>query len=507
MTATMGRDAVTTPQAPPTRVLRHPATAPVLVGLLAATISVIGIGTPSIWYDEAATITSATRSWPQLIAELGNVDAVHALYYFLMHVVFDVFGYSPTTLRMPSAIATGLAAALVVILGRQLGTARLGLLAGLVFCIIPRVTWMGGEGRSYAITALFGVLLTVIFLWAQSRGTLPRSRRAWVLYGAVALIGCATFIYLALIVFAHGVIVLWRALRGRGVVSLRRWAIAAGAAAILGLPLAREITGQDGQVAWLKPIGEGTLSGVFRTQWFYGSWPFAIAAWALIIVGVVLRTRRRDNAVLGTLLPVLLVPTIALIAVSLVRAPLYEPRYLTMCTPFVAVAIALGIDAIRWRVAAASLLVLLVVLALPQIIAQRMPEAKEYSSWSEVANLIQSERAADPPGTVTAFIYGTVQKHPSATSRVVAYSYPAPFANSIDVMLLTPAAETAQLWETRAPLAESTSRLIGADVAYLITSNARDLRPATIETLLPLGWHVVKEWDLTAVHVLRFERD
>ena len=295
-------------------------------------------------------------------------------------------------------------------------------------------------------------------------------------------------------------------MRSKGRDSPRRWAIASASAAILGLPLAREITGQDGQVAWLKPISEATLQGVFRTQWFYDSWPFAIAAWALITLGIVSRTLRRDTAALATLLPTLLIPTIALIAVSLVRAPLYEPRYLTMCTPFVAVAIALGIDAIRWRVALASVLVLLVGLSLPQIIAQRMPEAKEYSSWSEVASLIQSQRAADPPGTVTAFIYGTVQKHPSATSRVVAYSYPAPFANSIDVTLLTPAAETAQLWETRAPLAESTSRLIGADVAYLITSNARDLRPATIETLLPLGWHVVKEWDLTAVHVLRFER-
>ena len=502
MTATMGRDAVTTPVGPPTRVLRHPATAPVLIGLLAFTISVIGIGTPSIWYDEAATITSATRSWPQLIAELGNVDAVHALYYFFMHVVFDVFGYSPTTLRMPSAVATGLAAALVVILGRQLGTARLGLLAGLVFCVIPRVTWMGGEGRSYAITALFGVLLTVIFLWAQKS-----SRRAWVLYGAVALIACATFIYLALIVFAHGIVALWHALRGRGVVLLRRWAIAAASAAILGLPLAREITGQDGQVAWLPPIGDGTFSGVFRTQWFYDSWPFAIAAWALIAAGVLYRMRRRDTAVLATLLPVLLIPTIALLAVSLVRAPLYEPRYLTMCTPFVAVAIALGIDSIRWRVAVASVLVLLVGLSLPQIIAQRMPEAKEHSAWSQVASIIAYERASDPPGTVTAFIYGNVQKHPSATSRVVAYSYPAAFADSIDVTLLTPAAETAQLWETRAPLAESTSRLNGADVTYLITSNARDLRPETIETLIPLGWHIAQTWNLTAVHIIRFERD
>lgn len=484
--------------------LRHPAVAPVLIGAIGFAISIAGIGIPSIWYDEAATIISTTRTWPQLWAELGNVDAVHGLYYALMHIVFDVVGYTPFTLRMPSAIAIGGAAALVVILGRQLSRSWLGVFAGLAFVLLPRVTWAGTEGRSYAITALLAVGLTVVFVKAQS----SHRRRWWVAYSALAALSGTVFIYLALVVLAHGVTIGWRLIRRHpmALYFARRWAIAAAAAAVVTAPLALEIVSQGGQVAWIGPIGHQTVQQVFRTQWFYDSFPFAIAAWLLIAVGIVDRVRRRDRVVLATVIPALLLPTVALIVISLVHAPLYQPRYLTMCTPFVALAVGAGIVALRSRFAGASVIALIVVLAVPQIVAQRQPDAKEFASWSQVADWIAHDRALDGPSVTTAFIYGNVQRHPSATSRVMAYSYPAAFENSIDVTLATPAAETGQLWETRHSLADSTGRLFDADVVYLITSNARDLRGSTVDTLAPLGWGVVESWDFRTGHVLKFER-
>ena len=499
MTATMTRAAAPALQRP-----RHRALAPALIGLLGFAISAVGIGIPSVWYDEAATISSATRSWPQLWAELGNVDAVHGLYYALMHLVFDLFGYSPVTLRMPSAIAVGAAAALVVVLGRQLSRPRLGIIAGLVFVVIPRVIWAGGEGRSYAMTTLLAVALTVVFVAARSTSR----RRWWFGYAALAALACVLFLYLALIVVAHGVALAWRLARRDRLAPFfgRRWLLAAGGAAVVTAPVALEIMSQSGQVAWIKPIGPDTVSQVLVTQWFTASVPLAIAAWSLILVGIVSLVRRGDRAALTILLPALVLPTVALIAISAVHAPLYQPRYLTLCTPFAALVIAAGIDAVRWRFAAASGLVLLLALAAPQLVAQRMPEAKDNSSWSQVAALIAAERAADGPGTTTAFLYGNVQRHPGATARVIAYSYPEAFAGGIDPMLLTPAAETAQLWETRAPIGQSTSRLLGADVAYLITSNARDLRGETTAALARVGWRAVDAWDFTAVHVVKYER-
>lgn len=59
---------------------------PLIVAVLATTISLTGAARPSFWYDEAATISAAySRSLGQLWQMLGNVDAVHGLYYLLMH--------------------------------------------------------------------------------------------------------------------------------------------------------------------------------------------------------------------------------------------------------------------------------------------------------------------------------------------------------------------------------------------------------------------------------------
>ncbi|MDJ0335922.1 glycosyltransferase family 39 protein [Salinibacterium sp. G-O1] len=514
MTATIARESDGTRQR-----LRRRATLPLLAGLLGFTISMIGITIPGLWYDEAATVISTTRSWTQLWAELGNVDAVHALYYAVMHLVFDVFGYSPLSLRMPSAIAVGIAAALVVILGRQLGRPRLAIIAAVAFCLIPRVTWMGTEGRSYALTATLAILATVVLVRAIRLGT----RGSWVLYGFVALLSVTVFIYLALVIVAHAVTVAWLLAErsGRARLNARNWLISAGVAGVLSIPFVLETMSQSGQISWIGPLTGLTVQGVLRSQWFYSSEAFAIAAWAFTVVGVIVMVRalvlaRRvangpaghaARTFLAVVLPAMLVPTLALLFVSAVYQPIYQPRYLSMCTPFVALAIAAGIDAIRWRPASAMAVALLVVLALPQVTLQRTPETKEFSSWAQVADLIAAERASDGPDSTTAIIYGELWGHAKATTRAIAYSYPEQFESTVDVTILTPAAETAQLWETRAPIAESLDRLDGTDVAYLITSTTRDLRPATTEALASVGWHVTDEWSFTHVNVLRYVRD
>jgi hypothetical protein len=44
-----------------------------------------------------------------------------------------------------------------------------------------------------------------------------------------------------------------------------------------------------------------------------------------------------------------------------------------------------------------------------------------------------------------------------------------------------------------------------ADVAFLITSIKRDLRPITTAALASIGWEVTEEWNLVDVNVLRYE--
>ena len=479
--------------------------APLAVGLVGLTIALVGIGVPSVWYDEAATITSATRSWQQLGAMIGNVDLVHAAYYALMHVVFDLVGYSPVALRVPSAIAIGVAAALTVVLGRVLDRPRLGVIGGLLFCLLPRTTWAGTEGRSYALTAALAVALTVVLVLASR----DNRRSLWILYAVLVVLSCIVFVYLALVVVAHAATMLWwfAYSRSRAWPPAARWARWTALATAVVVPFGIGVVGQSGQVHWLKAPGANTPREVFENQWFFTSPVFAIVGWALLVIGAFLLLRRsRGLSPASVLLPALVLPTVLLLVLSAAVTPVYTPRYLTMCTPFVALVMAVAIERMRPLPLVPVALLAIAALAVPQIVAQRQPEAKEHASWSAVADLISAERAGDGPEVTTAIVYGAVQRHPIATSRVMAYSYPDAFAGTVDVTLGTPAAETGELWETRIPLSEGLPRLAGADVVYLITSVARDQRPATTDTLRTAGWHVADEWHLTAVNVVRYER-
>jgi uncharacterized membrane protein len=116
-----------------------------IVGMFAFLISVAGAGRPSFWEDEAATISASTRSLSQLWSLLTTVDAVHGLYYLLMHGWFAVFPATEFWSRVPSAIAIGIAAGGVVTLGWRLSTRSVAVTAGIVFAVLPWTTWQSAR--------------------------------------------------------------------------------------------------------------------------------------------------------------------------------------------------------------------------------------------------------------------------------------------------------------------------------------------------------------------------
>ena len=63
---------------------------------------------------------------------LGDVDAVHGLYYLSMHGWFQVFPATEFWSRVPSGLAVGGVAAGVAVLGRQLSSRQVGLSAGII---------------------------------------------------------------------------------------------------------------------------------------------------------------------------------------------------------------------------------------------------------------------------------------------------------------------------------------------------------------------------------------
>ncbi|MBK4347186.1 glycosyltransferase family 39 protein [Lacisediminihabitans changchengi] len=486
--------------------------APASVGVLGLLVTFAFSWVPSVWFDEAATISATTRSWPELFRMLGGIDAVHGVYYAAMHVWFDLVGYTPSTLRLPSAAATGLAAALLLVLVRRFASERLAITSAVLFLLLPRVTWMGGEGRSYAVQVVLAIGLTLVFVGAWRRAAQSRRSRLlwWTAYALLATLAIWTFLYLALVIAAHAVTVILNARRDRRSVGL--FAAAAAVAGLASIPLLRLADAQSGQVSWILPLDADTLHGVFVAQWFYRNNTFAIAGWILIVIGAVLllrrhpRYRRAGVGFAAVVLPWLIVPTAGLLVASVLVDPLYSARYVTFSAPAAAVLMAVAATSVRRWWMAAGIVALCAVLTMPSYIAQRTPTAKQSTAWNQVAELVARERAADAPDASEAVIWGPLRKHKAATSRVIEYSYPEAFAGLVDVKLKTPAAQTGTLWETAYPLDQVTERFDGTSVAWLITSDKQDWRPSVAEKLAALGFHVEREWNISTTNVVRYVR-
>ncbi|WP_345762973.1 glycosyltransferase family 39 protein [Diaminobutyricibacter sp. McL0608] len=472
MLETVPTPVVSSPR-PAERLRRDPRTirtAAILAGLAFA-LSTLGSWIPSFWGDEAASIMSAERPLPSLFVELGNVDAVHGTYYLFLHFWIGVFGASPLSVRMPSALAVGAAVFGVVLLAERLASYRVAVLAGCVCVLLPRVTYMGEEARSYALSAACAVWLTVLLVRALGRHE-SRVMRWWP-YALLLAASAYVFLFTMLIVVAHLAIILtvtrsWRVVRA--------WGAAVLAAVIAASPLIYWALRERKQISYLQSADAVNTQTLGVDQWF-GNIAVAILAWGLIAVGAVVgvrallraRGRRRGqiaDAILtprgratafraaGILTPReagmpslfvvaaawAFIPMLLLLAGDLASA-MYTVRYLSFAAPAVAllIGLVLALPARRWI----SVVGLVTVLAasVPTYLYQRTPFAKNESDWAQIADTIKTHATKGD-----AVVFDQTFK-PSRRPRLALHTYPAAFAGLGDPTLAVPFQDNTWWWD------------------------------------------------------------
>ncbi|MEU9401820.1 hypothetical protein [Streptomyces sp. NPDC048242] len=255
----------------------------------------------SLWRDESVTWQVAHRPLDDLLALLGRIDAVHGLYYLLMHGVFALWDGGLVALRLPSVLATALAAAGVGALGARLVGRRAGVLAGVLFTLLPATQQYAQEGRSYA-------LVTAGVVW----GTYLLLREKWPAYGVLLCLSCWLHEFAALALVAHGLTLAWLRVPRR---TWLRWGTAAGAALAGVLPLAVLSAGQaEQQLGWLGRPGVA--------MWLQ----FAGVSALGVLLSRLTRRAVPGRAVSALALPLLIAPPGLLMTASLLK-PWYVDRY------------------------------------------------------------------------------------------------------------------------------------------------------------------------------------
>lgn len=190
----------------------------VLMGALgAARITESGAST-----GELATRRAATSPWPGIGVTLTGDDLALGPYHLLMRGWTALFGAADLALRVPSLLAMVGAAALVGALAARIATPAAGLLAGVIFAVLPASIRYAQEAQPYALAVFAAVLATWLLVPALDR---PGARRLVPYAGAVLLLGVCQPVALLLLA-GHG----WVVLAFR-----RRCALRWLAAAALGL--------------------------------------------------------------------------------------------------------------------------------------------------------------------------------------------------------------------------------------------------------------------------------
>ncbi len=500
----------------------NPALDPLIIAVLAAAVSLGGAGRPSFWYDEAATISASYgRSLGQLWRMLGNVDAVHGLYYLLMHGWFQIFPPTEFWSRVPSGLAVGGAAAGVVVLARQFSTRTVAVASGVFCAILPRATWAGVEARPYALSMLAAVWLTVLLVRAGRRD----DAWAWLSYGTGVFASVLLDAYLVLMPVAHLVFV---CAYQRTRTALARFAIASVVAICALTPLLAAVAGQAHQIKWVPPIGRRTLEDVVVQQYFERSPPFAVLS-ALVVAAAIalwLKTSGRlaggDRRLLTITVAWLVIPTAAIVFWSALFHPIYTPRYLSFTTPAMAIVLGVCTASVAGPVSvkpwvAAALVGLFTVAAIPNyVFAQRNPYSKYGMDYSQVADLITAKAA---PGDCL-LVNDTVTFMP-APMRPLLAARPDAYRKLVDLTLWQRATDRNDVFDTNLIPEVVTQPLSHCRVVWIITQADESMPHHEQGVALPpgpgygatpafavphdLGFRLVERWQFNLVQVIKAE--
>lgn len=440
-----------------------------------------GLHRGGMWRDEAVTYQVARRTVPQIWRLLHGVDAVHGLYYLLMHVVLAAAPGRPgeVDLRLPSVCAAAVTASLVAALGARLARPRVGLWAGLLFAVTPLVGHYAQEGRSYALVAAGATGATLVFVRAAAEG----GRRTWALYGGVLAVTCWLHEFAVLLLLAHaGTLALARS-SGR---VWRGWCCAAGGVVLSLLPMVVVSGTQSAQVAWLTEPDVETAQELLRQ--YLG--PTDGVYWACLALGLLGLTRlvgRRGEVTLAAVaLPLAVLPPVALMLASQFT-PLYVDRYVLYALAGAPLLVALGADRLAgmlgrlWshgtgtapRSPAFTLAgVLAVVLAfthqVPLLRADRVPGTRPDDLGAVARAVARVLRPGDPVLFLPAHARGTE------------LTYPEDFRGTRDVALAEPGPASGTLYGREVGVATLRRRLAGADEVWAVVEKyamVRGYRP------------------------------
>src|SRR5438067_12532779 len=165
---------------------RGPLAALAAITTLAAALRFGTLGEQGFWYDESYSSFLVQLPIKVMFTTLGHTESTPPLYYALAFVWSHAFSPGEVGLRSLSALLGTATVPVAYLLGRELGSPRVGLVGAGFTASCPLLVWYSQEARAYSLLVFLGALGLLAFLRALEQPVGTRLA-AWSAASALAL--------------------------------------------------------------------------------------------------------------------------------------------------------------------------------------------------------------------------------------------------------------------------------------------------------------------------------
>ncbi len=358
--------------------------------LVALGFNLYQIGAPSIWFDEALSVTRAQQSLPVLFQIVSVTQPNMALYYFFLHFWLSfvgLFGLHATELvvRLPSALFSVIDTLILYFMARRFFGSLVAVFAALFYALNTLQLTYAQETRAYTLQLLFLSLswYALLVLFSSDLGR-KRERNWWICFVLASALAMYSQLFSELVLATQVlaivlILLLPNAWRARARKRLLPLCISWVCIGLLIAPIlyASRVGSKTGWLPIPTPVDvyhlfltisaqSKLLLGLFLLAILLGLLVALLAAfpWGqqqlrqLALLPRNEEEARRWRQRFIQLVPLaifllcwMLCPIAISYLVSQKSTRLFSPRYLVVIVPALILLIALGLSVLRWRVA------------------------------------------------------------------------------------------------------------------------------------------------------------
>jgi len=299
----------------------------------------------SFWLDEAFSAQLAQSSFTDILLAVPRFDTHPPLYYLQLHF-WALAGHADSWLLLNSVLLDLMAMASLYIVGRRIWGPQVALWSAAVYAILPLNLFFASNLRMYA-----QLFLLLIWLWyllelrvrAAREGVSGGARLGTIVLGIAATLSHGLGFFVVFFLYLQALIRLARGpggLRAALLLVLDYLPVALFSAWSLGISLFRKTEGLDSPDA--ASIGTNLTIALLGMQFPAPAVSGYLAALLIVVPALFARAAR------GVLVPLVLLPTAVLLALSIGVKPVFMYRTIGLFSPFLALGLGLFF-AQAWR--------------------------------------------------------------------------------------------------------------------------------------------------------------